>query len=68
MDLGSCEMYCDSTVATYLYVDTVFHSRIKHIVIGLHFASNQICRKKIHVNHVHSIDQLIDSLTKSLSY
>ena len=45
----------------------VFRSRMKHIAIDFHFVHVQVAQKFLHVTHVHSSDQLADSLTKSLA-
>ncbi|TXG71321.1 hypothetical protein EZV62_006256 [Acer yangbiense] len=59
-------IYCDNIGATYLSANPVFHSRMKHIAIDFHFVRDQVEKKRLRVTHVHTGDQLADSLTKSL--
>ena len=60
-------IYCDNVGATYLCVNPVFHSRMKHIAIDFHFVRDQVVRHQLRVSHVHTADQLADSLTKPLA-
>ena len=60
-------VYCDNVGATYLCSNPVFHSRMKHISIDFHFVRDQVNKKLLRVSHVHTADQLADSLTKPLA-
>ena len=60
-------IYCDNIGATYLCANPVFHSRMKHIAIDFHFVRDQVARHQLRVSHVHTADQLADSLTKPLA-
>ena len=60
-------IYCDNVGATYVCANPVFHSRMKHIAIDFHFVRDQITKNQLRVSHVHTSDQLADSLTKPLS-
>ena len=60
-------IYCDNVGTTYLCQNPVFHSRMKHIKVDFHFVRSQVQNKQLRVVHVHSADQLADSLTKPLS-
>ena len=40
---------------------------MKHIAIDYHFVRDQVSKQLIRVSHVHSRDQLADSLTKPLA-
>ncbi|XP_074347219.1 uncharacterized protein LOC141686056 [Apium graveolens] len=60
-------VYCDNVGTTYLCQNPVFHSRMKHIAIDFHFVCDQVQQKHIDVQHIHSADQVADSLTKPLS-
>lgn len=59
-------IYCNNIGVTYLCVNPVFHSRMKQIVIDFHFIHDQVANGRLWVSHVHTYDQLVDSLTKSL--
>lgn len=59
-------VYCDNVGATYLCHNNVFHSRMKHIAVDFHFVRDQVQKKELYVTHVHSADQLADTLTKPL--
>ena len=52
--------------ATYVCANPVFHSRMKHIAIDFHFVRDQVASGRLCVSHVHTSDQLADSLTKPL--
>ena len=45
----------------------VFHFHMKYIAINFHFMRDQVVRRQLRVSHIHSIDQLADSLTKPLA-
>lgn len=60
------QILCDNVGATYLCQNPVFHSRMKHIAIDFHFVREQVHQKAIVVQHVHSADQVADTLTKPL--
>ncbi|KAJ4706711.1 Retrovirus-related Pol polyprotein from transposon TNT 1-94 [Melia azedarach] len=60
-------IYCDNIGATYLCKNPVFHSRMKHIAIDFYFVRDQVLNKRLRVSHVHTHDQLADSLTKTVS-
>ena len=60
-------IYYDNKGATQLISNLIFHSRIKHVVVGYHFIHNQVQFGRLRVAHVSSIDELADLLTKPLS-
>ena len=60
-------IYCNGTSATYICANPICHSRMKHIIINFHFIRDQVAKKELCVAHVHTSDQLIDSLTKPLT-
>lgn len=59
-------IYCDNVNATYVCANQVFHSRMKHIAVDFHFVRDQVATGCLHVFHVYTSDQLVDSLTKPL--
>ncbi|OIT34754.1 retrovirus-related pol polyprotein from transposon tnt 1-94, partial [Nicotiana attenuata] len=59
-------IFCDNVDATYLCQNPVLHSRMKHIEVDFHFVRDQVQRKEVLVRHLHSADQLADTLTKPL--
>ncbi|KAK1567230.1 hypothetical protein Q3G72_009608 [Acer saccharum] len=60
-------IYCDNVGATYVCDNPIFHSRMKHVAIDFFFVRDQVARQQLRVYHVHTNDQLADSLTKPLS-
>ncbi|PKU70283.1 Retrovirus-related Pol polyprotein from transposon TNT 1-94 [Dendrobium catenatum] len=64
---GATTIYCDSASAIALAHNPVFHARTKHIEIDYHFISHHILQGDIAVQHLHSLDQTADILTKPLS-
>ncbi|GKV01478.1 hypothetical protein SLEP1_g14026 [Rubroshorea leprosula] len=63
----SSAIFCDNIGATYLSLNHVMHSRMKHIAIDLHFVRDLVDQRVLHVSHIASQDQLADGLTKPLS-
>ncbi|KAK2992688.1 hypothetical protein RJ640_029945 [Escallonia rubra] len=60
-------IYCDNLGATFLRQNLVFHCRMNHVAIDYHFVREQVRDQTLAVRHVHSADQLADSLTKIVS-
>nr|GEX19216.1 retrovirus-related Pol polyprotein from transposon TNT 1-94 [Tanacetum cinerariifolium] len=58
-------LHCDNMGATYLCVNPVFHSRMKHIALDYHFIREKVA-DSLKVLHINSRDQLADMLTKPL--
>ncbi|WRX13866.1 Reverse transcriptase [Theobroma cacao] len=65
--LSSPQIFCDNIGATYLSVNPVFHSHMKHISIDYHFVRDHVVRGSFIVSHISLKDQLADALTKPLS-
>ncbi|GKV42443.1 hypothetical protein SLEP1_g49847 [Rubroshorea leprosula] len=63
----SSAIFCDNIGVTYLSLNPVMHSRMKHIAIDLHFVRDLVDQRVLHVSHIASQDQLADGLTKPLS-
>ena len=57
-------VYCDNIGATYLCVNPVFYSRMKHVALDYHFVRGNIQTGALQVQYVSTKDQLVDSLTK----
>jgi hypothetical protein len=60
-------IYCDNVGVTQLSSNSIFHSRMKHVVVDYHFIRDQVQSGRLCVAHISSADQLIDLLTKPLS-
>ncbi|GKU92590.1 hypothetical protein SLEP1_g6298 [Rubroshorea leprosula] len=60
-------IYYDNIGATHLSSNPIMHTRMKHIAIDLHFVHELVHRKLLWVNHISTVDQLADGLTKPLS-
>lgn len=43
---------CDHLRATYLSVNPIFHTQIKHVHIGYHFVHEQVTSKKLQVQFI----------------
>ena len=61
-------LFMDNLGATYLSANPVFHSCMTHLAIGYHFVLDLIQSSELCVVHVSTGDQLVDALTKSLSW
>ncbi|RVW31560.1 Retrovirus-related Pol polyprotein from transposon RE1 [Vitis vinifera] len=60
-------IYCDNLSATYLCVNPLFHSRMKHVALDYHFVREKVVDGSLKVSHVNTQSQLADVLTKPLS-
>ncbi|KAK0605052.1 hypothetical protein LWI29_022288 [Acer saccharum] len=67
VDTSIPTIYCDNIGATNLCKNPVFHSCMKQIAIDFHFVYDQVLHHWLRVSHVHTNDQLADSLTKALA-
>lgn len=57
-------IFCDNVKATYLYSNPVFHSQMKHMVLGFHFVHDKVSKDLLQVSQVSTIDQSTDAPTK----
>lgn len=60
-------LFCDNVGATYLSVNLVFHSRMKHLAMDYHFVRQRVQSGELKVSYVPTKDQLADGFTKPLS-
>lgn len=60
------QLFCDNIGANQFSLNPIQHTRMKHIEIDLLFVRDLIKKGKIKVNHIHTLDQLADLLTKAL--
>lgn len=59
-------LWCDNLSATYLTINSIFHSRTKHMEIDFHFVRDKVKNKSL-FRYVGSNDQIAYVLTKRLS-
>jgi len=62
------QLFSDNIGATYLRVNPVFHTRMKHLVIDYNFVRDLVASKELQVSHVPTSHQLAYLLTKPLSH
>jgi hypothetical protein len=60
-------LWYDNISAYHMAKNSVFHARIKHIEIDLHFIHDQVLRGKIQLHFVPTEEQPADLLTKHLT-
>lgn len=58
----------DSTSATAIAANPVYHSKTKHFEIDIHFIKDKVIKEEIEINYVANRYQITDILTKPLSY
>lgn len=60
-------LWSDNLGATALTVNPVYHSRMKHVQIDVHFVRDKVQANEIQVRYISTKDQIADVLTKPLS-
>ena len=60
-------MCCDNLNILTLSANPIIHSRTKHMELDLYFVREKVLQKKLVVNHIPSIDQVANILTKPFS-
>ncbi|WKA05169.1 hypothetical protein VitviT2T_023150 [Vitis vinifera] len=60
-------IWCDNLNTVMLACNPVLHSRTKHIEFDLYFVREKVLQRKVSIQHVPSIDQVADVLTKAVS-
>ena len=63
---GCVTIHLDSQNATHLTNHKVYHERIQHIDINLHFIRNVLESNEVWIEKIASKDNLADMFTKSL--
>jgi hypothetical protein len=58
---------CDSQSVIFLAKNPAYHSKTKHIDVQYHFVRDMIEEKKVSLMRVDTLNNVVDSLTKSLS-
>jgi hypothetical protein len=58
---------CDNQSAIFLAKNLAYHSRMKHIDVQYHFVRDMVERKKVLLEKVDTLENIVDSLTKSVS-
>ncbi len=72
-DLGiflcsSPTIWCDNLSALALAFNPVFHARTKHVEVDYHFIWEKVTNMDVQLQHISTDDQLVDILTKALSF
>ena len=60
-------LFSDNLGVTYLSVNHIFHSRMKHLAIDYHFVRDLVQSSELRIVQASAGDQLADALTKPLS-
>ena len=60
-------VHCDNQSAIYLTRNTMFHERMKHINVKLHFLSDVVSKDEVVVEKIHTNDNPTDMLTQALT-
>ena len=58
---------CDSQSAIFLEKNPTYHSKMKHIDVQYHFVRDMVESMKVLLEKVDTLDNVADSLTKSVS-
>jgi len=57
-------IWCDNIGAIALASNLVFHAKTKHVEIDYHFIREKVCNNDVKVQHVSTVDQIVDVFTK----
>ncbi|PKU74665.1 Retrovirus-related Pol polyprotein from transposon TNT 1-94 [Dendrobium catenatum] len=60
------KILCDNTSAISIANNPILRARTKHIEIDLHFIRDHITAKDLTIQHISTVDQIADILTKNL--
>ena len=63
----SVRIDCDSQSAIFLANNRAYHSKTKHIDVQYHFVRDMVESKKVLLEKVDTLDNVANSLTKSMS-
>ena len=58
---------CDSKSTLFLVKNLVYHLKMKHINVQYHFIRDMVENKKVLLEKVDTLKNVVDSLTKSMS-
>jgi hypothetical protein len=58
---------CDSQSVIFLAKNPIYHSKTKHIDVQYHFVRDMVERNKVLLEKVDTLENIIDSLTNSMS-
>ena len=58
---------CDSHSAIFLAKNPTYHSKTKHIDVQCHFVRDMVEEKKVLLEKVDTLKNVVDSLKKSMS-
>ena len=58
---------CDSQSAIFVAKNPAYHSKMKHIDVQYHFVRDMVESKKLLLEKVDTLDNVADSLTKSVN-
>lgn len=68
ISLAQCPtIFCDNIQVTYLSINPIFHSKMKHISIDYHFVCYHVTQGSFSVSYISTKNQLANALTKPLS-
>ena len=57
----------DNQSAIFLAKNLAYHSKMKHTDVQCHFVRDMVESKKVLLEKVNTLDNVVDSLTKSMS-
>jgi hypothetical protein len=66
-EMDSTIIHCDNQSCVKLSENPVFHDKSKHIEIKYHYIRDMVQRKEIHVQYLHTHEQIADMFTKLLA-
>jgi hypothetical protein len=61
------KLWCDNIGAKYLWTNSIFYARTKHIEVVYHIVRERVSKKLLEIDFIYSRDQEADDFTKPLS-
>ena len=66
-DARHITIYCDNQSVIYLEKNATFHARRKHIVVQYHFFHDMVEDRKVKLEKVATLENVMDALTKPVN-
>lgn len=59
-------LWCDNLGAIHLSINSILHTKTKHVELDIYYVRDLIYRKKICIQYLPATEEIVDALTKPL--